>query len=364
MVSQRALCQLRDEDTLARLGGDEFVAVLEGIDTPERISGVVERIIQEINLPICLEGSEVFVGCSVGISFYPKDGTDVDILMRNADLALYRAKDDGKNCYRLYSEEMNASAHTRYLTETRLRKAIELGELSLAYQPQFDTRNQRLVGAEALLRWNNADMGNISPATFIPIAEQTGLIISIGLWVLEQVCLLQKSLQDAGMHPIRIAVNVSPVQFRQKDLVESFEAILQKTGVKASCIEIEVTEGTIMTDANNAIETLERMRALGLSIALDDFGTGYSSLGYLKKFPIDKIKIDRTFISDLETNPDDAVIISAIIGLSNSLGMTPLAEGVETERQLHLLKEAGCNQIQGFLLGRPMPTSEFRALLV
>jgi diguanylate cyclase (GGDEF)-like protein/PAS domain S-box-containing protein len=363
IVSQRALSQLRDEDTLARLGGDEFVAVLEGIDTPERISGVVERIIEEINLPICLEGSEVFVGCSVGITFYPKDGIDSDILMRNADLALYRAKDDGKNCYRLYSEEMNASAHKRYLTETRLRKAIELGELAVVYQPQFDSQNRKLIGAEALLRWNNPEIGNISPTTFIPIAEQTGLIVPIGLWVLEQVCLLQKSLQDAGGPQVKIAVNVSPVQFRQKDLVESFEAIFTKTGVTSSCIEVEVTEGTIMGDANSAIETLRRMRTLGLSIALDDFGTGYSSLGYLKKFPIDKIKIDRTFINDLETDPDDAVIISAIVALSTSLGMTPLAEGVETDRQLHLLQEAGCNQIQGYLLGRPMPKTDFLAML-
>jgi diguanylate cyclase (GGDEF)-like protein/PAS domain S-box-containing protein len=362
-VSRRALLQLRDEDTLARLGGDEFVAVLEGIDTPERIAVVAERIIREISLPFVIQGHEVFVGCSLGIAFFPKDGVDADTLMRNADLALYRAKEDGKNCYRLYSEEMNEAAHLRYQIEIRLRRAIDFGELSLVYQPQFDTKTRRLVGAEALLRWTSPDKGSISPAVFIPIAEQIGLIVQIGRWVLEQVCLMQRANLDAGLPLTKIAVNVSPVQFRQKDLVESFQDVLQKTGVPAHCVEVEVTEGAIMVDADKAIETLKQMRAMGLSIAIDDFGTGYSSLGYLKRFPIDKIKIDRTFINELETSPDDAVIISAIIALSNSLGMTTLAEGVETEHQLDFLDSVGCDQIQGYLLGKPLALADFQKVV-
>jgi diguanylate cyclase (GGDEF)-like protein/PAS domain S-box-containing protein len=358
-VSRRALLQLRDEDTLARLGGDEFVAVLEGIDTPERIAVVAERIIREIGRPFIIQGHEVFVGASLGIAFYPKDGADADALMRNADLALYRAKDDGKNCYRLYSAEMNEAAHLRYQIEMRLRKAIDLGELSVVYQPQFDTQTRRLIGAEALLRWTSSDIGSVSPVVFIPIAEQIGLIVQIGHWVLEQVCLMQKANLEAGLPLIKIAVNVSPVQFRQKDLVESFQDVLRRTGVPASCIEVEVTEGAIMVDADKAVETLKQMRDLGLSIAIDDFGTGYSSLGYMKRFPIDKIKIDRTFINELGTSPDDAVIISAIIALSNSLGMTTLAEGVETEHQLKFLSSVGCDQIQGYLLGKPLVLSEF-----
>jgi diguanylate cyclase (GGDEF)-like protein/PAS domain S-box-containing protein len=362
-VSKRAQRQLRDEDTLARLGGDEFVAILEGIDSPERISVVAERIIREINLPVVLEGTEVFVGCSLGISFYPKDGIDVDILMRNADLALYRAKGEGKNCYRLYSEEMNASAHKRYQLEVHLRKSVEYGELTVVYQPQFDAKTRKLVGAEALLRWNNSAHGNVSPADFIPIAEQTGLIIPVGKWVFEQVCRMQQSIHASGGTPLKIAVNVSPIQFRQKDLVETFAAVLHSTHVPAEWIEIEVTEGTIMTEVNTAIDTLKQMREMGFSIAIDDFGTGYSSLGYLRKFPIDKIKIDRTFIHELETNEEDAAIISAIIALSNSLGMATLAEGVETEHQLSVLNSVGCGLMQGYLLGRPISESEFRKLL-
>jgi EAL domain-containing protein (putative c-di-GMP-specific phosphodiesterase class I) len=321
---------------------------------------VAERIIREINLPFVIQGNEVFVGCSLGIAFFPKDGADADALMRNADLALYRAKDEGKNCYRLYSAEMNEAAHQRYRIEMRLRKAIDLGELSLVYQPQFDTKTRQLVGAEALLRWTSPDLGSVSPVVFIPIAEQIGLIVQIGRWVLEQVCLMQKANLEAGLPLTKIAVNVSPVQFRQKDLVESFQEVLLSTGVPASCVEVEVTEGAIMVDADKAIETLKQMRAIGLSIAIDDFGTGYSSLGYLKRFPIDKIKIDRTFVKELETNADDAVIISAIVALSNSLGMTTLAEGVETEHQLNFLNSVGCDQIQGYLLGKPLVLGEFQ----
>jgi EAL domain-containing protein (putative c-di-GMP-specific phosphodiesterase class I) len=305
----------------------------------------------------------VFVGASLGIAFFPKDGTDADALMHNADLALYRAKEDGKNCYRLYSEEMNEAAHQRYRIEMRLRKAIELDELSLVYQPQFDTKTRRLTGAEALLRWTNPDIGSVSPAVFIPIAEQIGLIVQIGRWVMEQVCLMQKTNLEGGLPLTKIAVNVSPVQFRQKDLVESFQDVLRKTGVPAKFIEVEVTEGAIMMDSDKSIATLNQMRAMGLSIAIDDFGTGYSSLGYMKRFPIDKIKIDRTFINELETSPDDEVIISAIIALSNSLGMTTLAEGVETEHQLSFLHSAGCDQIQGYLLGKPLEFVKFQEVV-
>jgi diguanylate cyclase (GGDEF)-like protein/PAS domain S-box-containing protein len=362
-VSRRVLQLLRDEDTLARLGGDEFVVVLEGVEIPERISVVAERIIHEMGNAFILQGHEVFVGCSLGVAFFPRDGDNVDTLMRNADLALYRAKEDGRNCYRLYSEEMNANAHVRYQTEIRLRKAIESGELSVVFQPQFNAATRRLVGAEALLRWSSRDVGHISPALFIPIAEQTGVIVPIGRWVMEQVCQMQKSVIAEGLPPVKVAVNVSPVQFRQKDLVETFRNLIHDAGIPVSCIEIEVTETAIMTDADKAIAILTQLRDLGLTIAVDDFGTGYSSLGYLKRFPLDKIKIDRTFVSELETNPDDAVIISAIIAMSHSLGMKTLAEGVETETQLSYLNISGCDEIQGFLLGKPLSIPDFLQLL-
>ncbi len=358
-VSRRALRQLRDEDTLARLGGDEFVVVLEGVTTPERISLVAERIIDDIRQPFFIHGQEVYVGCSIGISFYPKDAEEVDTLMRNADLALYRAKDEGRNCYQTYSSELNEKAHQRYLIETRLRKAIELGELSMVYQPQFGGANHQLIGAEALLRWNNREMGQISPTIFIPVAEQTGLIVPISLWVIEQVCRMQKRALESGIMPIRVAINISPVQFKQHDMVASFLRILEQEGIPPKYIEIEVTEGTIMVNPDKAIETLNQLRAHGFSIAVDDFGTGYSSLGYLKRFPIDKLKIDQTFVRDLEIDSDDAVIVSAIIAMSHHLGVKTLAEGVETDKQLDYLNTAGCEEIQGYLLGKPMLETDF-----
>jgi EAL domain-containing protein (putative c-di-GMP-specific phosphodiesterase class I) len=263
----------------------------------------------------------------------------------------------------LYSSELNHAAHLRYQIESRLRKAIAADELSVAYQPQFDGLTRRLTGAEALLRWSSPDSGPISPAVFIPIAEQTGVILTIGLWVMEQVCKFQRRVMAAGLQPTKIAVNVSPVQFRQKDMVASFLRILDENGVPPSLIEIEVTEGAIMDDPDKAIQTLIQLRERGFSIAVDDFGTGYSSLGYLKRFPIDKLKIDRTFVRDLETDPDDAVIISAIIAMSHSLGIKVLAEGVETEAQLAYLNQAGCEEIQGYLTGKPMPETAFVDLL-
>jgi diguanylate cyclase (GGDEF)-like protein/PAS domain S-box-containing protein len=358
-VSGRILQQLRDEDTLARLGGDEFVVILEGVADPECISVIAERIIVDIRRPFLIKKQDVHIGCSIGIAFFPKDAEDADTLLRNADLALYRAKDEGRNCYQIYASELNEKAHQRYLIETRLRKAVAQGELFMVYQPQFNTVDHRLIGAEALLRWNNPELGFISPAEFIPIAEQTGLIIPISLWIIEQVCRMQKQIIDQGIQPTRVAINISPVQFKKLDVVASFMKILEQEGVPPDLIEIEVTEGAIMVNPEIAIDTLNHLRSKGFTIAVDDFGTGYSSLGYLKRFPIDKLKIDQTFIRDLETDQDDAVIVSAIIAMSHLLGMKTLAEGVESDEQLEYLNAAGCDEIQGYLLGRPMPKADF-----
>lgn len=358
-VSGRILQQLRDEDTLARLGGDEFVVILEGVADPECISVIAERIILDIRRPFLIKKQDVHIGCSIGIAFFPKDAEDADTLLRNADLALYRAKDEGRNCYQIYASELNEKAHQRYLIETRLRKAVAQGELFMVYQPQFNAVDHRLIGAEALIRWNNPELGFISPAEFIPIAEQTGLIIPISLWIIEQVCRMQKQIIDQGIQPTRVAINISPVQFKKLDVVASFMKILEQEGIPPDLIEIEVTEGAIMVNPEMAIETLNHLRSEGFSIAVDDFGTGYSSLGYLKRFPIDKLKIDQTFIRDLETDHDDAVIVSAIIAMSHLLGVKTLAEGVETQKQLEYLNTAGCDEIQGYLLGRPIPKADF-----
>ncbi len=358
-VSGRILQQLRDEDTLARLGGDEFVVILEGVADPECISIIAERIICDIRRPFLIKKQDVYIGCSIGIAFFPKDAEDADTLLRNADLALYRAKDEGRNCYQIYASELNEKAHQRYLIETRLRKAVAQGELFMVYQPQFNAVDHHLIGAEALLRWNNPEMGFISPAVFIPIAEQTGLIIPISLWIIEQVCRMQKQIIEQGIQPTRVAINISPVQFKKLDVVASFMKILEQEGVPPDLIEIEVTEGAIMVNPEVAIDTLNHLRSKGFTIAVDDFGTGYSSLGYLKRFPIDKLKIDQTFIRDLETDHDDAVIVSAIIAMSHLLGVKTLAEGVETDKQLEYLIDAGCDEIQGYLLGRPMPKADF-----
>ena len=353
-VSRRTLAQLRQEDTLARLGGDEFVALLECVTQPEIISVVAERVIAELRRPFSIQGQDVFIGCSIGIAFFPKDAADSETLQRYADLALYRAKDEGRNCYRLYSDELNAKAHDRYRIEAKLRRVLETGELSVVYQPQCDIVSGQTLGAEALLRWHNAELGSVSPVTFIPIAEQTGLIIPITSWVLEQICRTQQRLMTAGCPLRKIAINVSPVQFKHEDTVATFVDVLSRHGIAPQCIEIEVTEGTIIDNPERAVAMLEQLRQCGFSVAVDDFGTGYSSLGSLKRLPIDKLKIDRTFVSELGTDPDDAVIVSAIVAMSKHLGLTTLAEGVETERQLEYLRFAGCDEVQGYLTGKPM----------
>ncbi len=356
-VSLRVRGLLRIEDTLARLGGDEFVAVLECVTQPEFISVIAERIITDLRRPFLIQGQEVHIGCSIGISFFPKDGLDTETLLRYADLALYRAKDDGRNCYRLYSDELNERAHERYQIEAKLRRALAANEFRVVYQPQCMVDSGELVSAEALLRWDNPELGSISPELFIPIAEQTGLIVPISLWILEQICQTLCRITDSGHRLGRIAINVSPVQFKQDNTVSAFLDIIHRYGIAPSQIEIEVTEGTIIENYEKAVAILDQLRCHGFPVAIDDFGTGHSSLGALKRLPIDKLKIDQTFVRELESEPDDAVFISAIVAMARQLGMSTLAEGVESEKQLDYLKQAGCAQVQGYFLGKPMPES-------
>ncbi|KGJ99682.1 two-component system response regulator [Thalassotalea sp. ND16A] len=348
---------------VARLGGDEFTVFLSRVDCVDDIAVVAQRIIDSISQPIKIEQYEVTVTPSIGISVYPEDGTNVTNLMKNADVAMYHAKDQGRQCFKFYSESLNNRAIERLQIEQNLRKALENNEFSLNYQPQVNVNSKQIVGVEALLRWQNPELGFVSPADFIPIAEETGLIIDIGEWVLKQACEQAKSWLDAGFPPCRMSINLSSIQFKRGSLVGVVQNVLEQTGLPAELLELELTESAIMTDVEENIFRLEQIKALGVGIAVDDFGTGYSSLSYLKKFPITSLKIDRSFIADIATSCDDVGIVKAIIALAETLNLSVIAEGVETTSQLQILQKFNCSVIQGYLFSRPLIATDFEKLL-
>lgn len=362
-VSNRLQGCVREEDTVSRLGGDEFVVLIEDMEDSDFAGAIAHKIIDKLSEKYIIEGHELFITCSVGISIFPNDGNDVSTLFKNADIALYRAKNRGRNTYEYYTKELSARAIERMIMENNLRYALDRDELSLYYQPQVDLYSGEIVGMEALLRWFHPEIGFIPPDTFIPLAEETGLIIPIGNWVLKTACATLKSWIDEGLSEIRVAVNLSSRQFNQENLPQIITDILQETGLEARLLEIELTERIVMQDVKKSIKMITELKKLNLEFSIDDFGTGYSSLSYLKKFPINRIKIDKSFVDNVVSNSEDAAISQAIISMSHSMNLKTIAEGVETAEQLEFLRQRECDEIQGYYFSRPLPEAEMQKLL-
>jgi predicted signal transduction protein with EAL and GGDEF domain len=330
-----------------------------GAEQPAGATALAARLIDQISEPFDIDGHQVVIGASIGIALAPGDGNDPDCLLKNADMALYRAKGDGRGVYRFFEPDMDARMQERRGLELDLRKALVLGELELFYQPLINLESNEVSGFEALLRWRHPQRGLVPPGAFIPLAEEIGLISPIGAWALKQACTEATRWPD----DLKVAVNLSPVQFKSGTLVLDVSAALGASGLAAQRLELEITETVLLQDTDTTIATLNDLRALGVRISMDDFGTGYSSLGYLQKFPFDKIKIDRSFIRDLSERPDSVAIVRAVTGLSSSLGMSTTAEGVETEEQLERLRAEGCTEVQGYLFSEPKPADQLAHLL-
>jgi diguanylate cyclase (GGDEF)-like protein len=361
-VSRRA-----DDDesgnNIARLGGDEFIVMLSDVQRVGDAAGVARRLVVALNEPVTIMGTELYVSGSVGVSMYPHDGLNIDTLLMNADTAMYRAKKAGRGCVQFYDSSMNARAMDRLVMESMLRRGLERREFVLHYQPRIELSTGLIVGAEALIRWHQPERGTISPEEFIPLAEENGLVIPIGEWAVEQACRQSASWRAQGLNPGSIAVNLAANHLRESNLPDLVARTLKAHSLPASSLEIEVTESVLMTDAELCIENARRLSDLGVGLLIDDFGTGYSSLSYLKKLPITALKIDKSFVRDLATDPDDAAIINAIIAMAHTLKLKVVAEGVETEAQRTFLKSSGCDEFQGYLFSRPVEAAEFARLL-
>lgn len=363
-VAKRLVACLRNTDTVARQGGDEFVVLLEQFSDAQTLSVVARKIMDALaKPPVFLPDNEVFISVSIGISVSPHDGNDLHSLMKNADAAMYRVKEQGKNNFQFYAADMNLHSFERLALETSLRRALERDELALYYQPKVDLKTGRIAGAEALLRWKHPDLGLILPLQFIALAEETGLIVPIGGWSLGEVCRQNMAWQKAGLVPISIAVNLSSRQFDDNKLYDTVTGALTSSGLDPIWLELEITESLVMRNADYSFDVLQRIRDMGVHVSIDDFGTGYSSLSYLKRFPVDSLKVDRSFIRDVPQDADDVAITQAIIAMAHSLGLKVIAEGVETEEQLDFLRELKCDQVQGYIFSEPIPEDEFAALL-
>ena len=362
-LAARLRDSLRAGDTLGRQGGDEFVILLEDIPDPKDISDVSQKILDTVCRPLLLQGQEYAVTASIGVSVYPDDGRGAQDLLKNADIAMYRAKEQGRNAYQFYSASMNAHSLERLALEAKLRRALERQEFLLHYQPKVDLASGRLVGVEALIRWRPAEGVMVPPGEFIPLAEETGMIGPIGEWVLRAACADARRWRAAGHAPLRMAVNLSARQFVRETLTADISDVLSRCGLPPSTLELEITESVVMQDPERAARVLADLNALGVHVAIDDFGTGYSSLGYLKRFPVDLVKIDRTFIEGIPGDDDDVVITRAVIAMAHSLGLRVTAEGVETREQLAFLKDQGCDEVQGFLVGKPVAAAEIEAVI-
>jgi len=357
-TSKRLLECVRDDDTLARLGGDEFVIILGELEHVEDVINIVEKLVTGFEVPFKLSNYEVNTTVSVGVCMYPQDGKDVNSLMKAADSAMYKAKEVGRNTYEFYEAELNQLANRRHQLANELRYAIKNNELTLVFQPQLNISKDQIIGSEVLLRWYHPILGNISPAEFVPIAESTGLIREIGNWVLDNACRKIAECREHGIE-IRLAVNLSAAQFKQVDLPEQIAEIMQQYRIPPRLLEVEITESMLMRDVNQAIEILERLKEMQIRIAVDDFGTGYSSLSYLRRFPLDALKIDRSFIDELVVDSDDTAITLAIISMAKSLRLAVIAEGVETAQQYEFLTKHSCDDIQGYHVSRPLAYDDF-----
>jgi diguanylate cyclase (GGDEF)-like protein len=362
-VAMRLKQLMRESDTIGRLGGDEFTILLKGVKSAQNIIKVAEKVLHGLAKPYVFDGHTLPLTASIGVSIYPHDGEDIETLIKKADYAMYRAKSSGKNNFQLFNLAMESSGSSRVSLENGLQKAILNDELMVFYQPQVDIKTGVITGLEALVRWQHPKHGLISPADFIPMAEESGLIVPLGQWVLRVACQQNKYWQSAGYPAVPIAINLSARQFRELSLAKTVADVLHESDLEAEYLMLEITESNAMQDVEYTVSTLEVLKEMGVQIAVDDFGTGYSSLSYLKRFPIDMLKIDKSFVLDIPQNPDDASIIAAIVALAHSLGMKVIAEGVETKEQLNFLRSINCDQIQGFYFSPPLQIDRLQQLL-
>ena len=362
-VAERLACTLRATDTIARLGGDEFTVLVENATSVEEVTTIAEKIKSAFAIPFDTESGEVFTTTSVGITIYPIDDHSRDELLKNADVAMYHAKQE-RNAWQLYRPDMNVNSAGRLGMEVELRHALERNEFELHFQPQIKVKTGEIVGMEALIRWNSRTLGRISPADFIPLAEDTGLIVPIGEWILRAACEQCKAWERAGLSPFTVSVNIAAPQFRRSNLLQLVSTVLTECNLDACWLGLEITESSIMKHAEQTIKTLLDLRAIGVAIAIDDFGTGYSSLSYLKRFPVNKIKVDQSFVRDISSDPNDAAIVSAVVAMSKQLGIKTIAEGVETVAQLEFLSRLECDEYQGYLFSKPIPAAEVAPLIL
>lgn len=358
-VAERLKQSISEEGTLSRQGGDEFLALIPELLDADHAGAILTTILEDFNQPFYVDGKEINLTCSLGVAMYPDDGQDFETLLSRSDIAMYQAKHSGRNTYRFFSDDMNTAASEHITIAFGLRKALELNQFQLYYQPQIDITTRKLIGAEALIRWIHPEHGMIPPNKFIPIAEETGLIIPIGEWVLVEACNEVAKWRDAGMESPVVAVNLSALQFARGDVEKSVVMALEQSGIEPGMLELELTESIMIRDPENVLATVQRLKSLGCRLSIDDFGTGYSSLAYLKRFAVDKLKIDQTFVKDLTTNQDDAVIVRTIIQMARNLGLKTIAEGIETPEVLDLLQLYHSDEAQGYFIARPMPASDF-----
>jgi diguanylate cyclase len=361
-VARRLRHCIRETDTVVRLEGDKFALVMVIAEVDDSVI-VAEKALKAVKEPFAIDGQEVVVTFSIGIALYPQDANNGASLIKQAENALHYAKVSGRNQYQFFSKDMNRKAKTRFELEARMRRALTNEEFAVFYQPKVSAESNRIVGAEALVRWIDPEKGMISPGEFIPIAEETGLIEQIGTWVLSRSCWHNKAWQDAGISPVRVSVNVSPRQFRSRSFLDTVMGVLKDTGLESRWLELEITESMLMNDVESAVRKMGALRDLGIGLSIDDFGTGYSSLSYLGRFPITTLKIDRAFIADVDTNPKTAEIARAIIGLSKGLNLEVVAEGAEVAEHIKFLKDNGCHTVQGYYYSKPVPADAFEAML-